>query len=448
MSTPIAHEPPEQDVLEELLKRDGSMLSAAERRSAFVVGAAFVGSAVALFALTGSRGSAQGLPAVAALVAMALAMNVRFDVGGGYTVATQLAFIPLLFALPAALIAPAVVGALMLGRVPDVVRGALRPTRLLLAIPNAWFALGPAVTLALVQPDGGRAGLGLVALVFLAQVAGDFAASSVREALISGAPIREQLKEAAWVYSVDAALAPIGFLAARTLADGPVVVFCLVPLLALLGVFSHARRARMESLLELNTAYRGTALVLGDVIQADDGYTGEHSQGVVELAMQVGRRLSLDQPALRNLEFAALLHDVGKIAIPKDIINKPGRLDPHEWAIIKTHTVEGQKMLDRIGGFMREVGHIVRSHHERWDGTGYPDEIAGRAISIEARIISCCDAYSAMTTTRSYRRAMPIPTATEELVRNAGTQFDPVVVDALLDVLGRAAEAGAARRAA
>jgi putative nucleotidyltransferase with HDIG domain len=448
MSTPLAHEPSEQDVLEELLERDGSTLSAAERRSAFVVGAAFVLAAATLLALTGTRGSAEWLPAVAALMAMALAMNVRFDIGGGYTVATQLAFIPLLFALPPALIAPAVVGALVLGRLPDVVRGTLRPARLLLAIPNAWFALGPAAALAIVQPDGGRAGVALALLVLAAQLVGDFAASCVREALISGASVREQLEEAVWVYSVDAALTPIGFLAARTLTDGPIVVLCLVPLLALLGVFSRERRARMESLLELNTAYRGTALVLGDVIEADDGYTGEHSQGVVQLAMQVGRRLDLDPRALRNLEFAALLHDVGKIAIPKDIINKPSRLDPHEWTIIKTHTVEGQKMLDRIGGFMREVGLIVRSHHERWDGTGYPDETPGAAIPVEARIISCCDAYNAMTTTRSYRQAMPAFAAVEELVRNAGTQFDPAVVDALLDVIGPSAAADDARLAA
>ena len=144
-------------------------------------------------------------------------------------------------------------------------------------------------------------------------------------------------------------------------------------------------------MLELSSAYRGTALVLGDVIEADDGYTGEHCKSVVSLALDVAEHLGLSAERQRNLEFAALLHDVGKIAIPKEIINKPGKLDPHEWTIIKTHTLEGQKMLDRVGGFMREVGMIVRSHHERWDGGGYPDGLAGEAIPLEARIITCCD---------------------------------------------------------
>ena len=93
--------------------------------------------------------------------------------------------------------------------------------------------------------------------------------------------------------------------------------------------------------------------------------------------------------------------------MPKEIINKPGKLDEREWAIIKTHTLEGQKMLERVGGFMREVGEIVRSSHERWDGGGYPDGLSGEAIPLEARIVSACDAFNAMTTTRSYREAMP-----------------------------------------
>ena len=142
-------------------------------------------------------------------------------------------------------------------------------------------------------------------------------------------------------------------------------------------------------------------------MEADDGYTGEHCRGVLALALDVGTRLGLDADRLRNLEFGALLHDVGKVAIPKHIINKPGKLDPHEWQVIKTHTIEGQRMLDQVGGFMSQVGEIVRSHHERWDGGGYPDGLAGEAIPLEARIIAACDTWNAMTTTRSYRTALP-----------------------------------------
>jgi HD-GYP domain-containing protein (c-di-GMP phosphodiesterase class II) len=136
------------------------------------------------------------------------------------------------------------------------------------------------------------------------------------------------------------------------------------------------------------------------------------------------------------VEFGALLHDIGKIAVPAEIINKPGPLDDDEWAVMKLHTLEGQHMLDRVGGVLGEVGRVVRSSHEHYDGTGYPDGLRGEAIPVEARIVACCDAFSAMTTTRSYRRAMSVEAAREELVRNAGTQFDPRVVEALLDFIG------------
>jgi HD-GYP domain-containing protein (c-di-GMP phosphodiesterase class II) len=125
--------------------------------------------------------------------------------------------------------------------------------------------------------------------------------------------------------------------------------------------------------------------------------------------------MGLSADRRRNLEFAALLHDVGKVAIPKAIINKPGRLDPEEFALVKTHTIEGQRMLDRVGGFMSDVGRIVRWHHERWDGGGYPDGLAGEDIPLEARIITCCDSYDAMTTTRAYREALAPPVALQEL---------------------------------
>ena len=110
-------------------------------------------------------------------------------------------------------------------------------------------------------------------------------------------------------------------------AASPGAVLALVPLLGLLALFGHERRRRLEGLLELGSAYRGTALVLGDVVEADDGYTGEHCRSVVSLALEVAAVLKLDAQRLRNLEFGALLHDVGKIAIPKEIINKPGKLD-------------------------------------------------------------------------------------------------------------------------
>ena len=190
--------------------------------------------------------------------------------------------------------------------------------------------------------------------------------------------------------------------------------------------------------MELSNAYRGTALLLGDVVEADDSYTGAHCKDVVDLALAVARELALDASGRLKVEFGALLHDIGKIAVPKAIVNKPGELSEGEWEIIRTHTVEGQRMLERVGGVMGEIGQIVRSHHERWDGKGYPDRLAGPDIPVEARIISCCDAYNAITTTRSYRKAMPRSVAVAELLDNAGTQFDPRVVDAVIEATGGA----------
>jgi len=249
--------------------------------------------------------------------------------------------------------------------------------------------------------------------------------------------IGEMAAEMRQVYLIDLALAPLGLVVAIAAVERQWAVVLITPLFGVLRWFSKERRARLEQLIELNDAYRGTALLLGDVVEADDTYTGEHCKDVVRLALAVARQLGLDTDGQRTVEFGALLHDIGKIAVPKEIVNKPGKLDEREWEIIKTHTVEGQRMLARVGGFMGRVGWIVRSHHERWDGGGYPDGLRGQDIPLAARIISCCDAFDAMTTTRPYRRAMPHSVALAELVRHAGAQFDPHVVDALSAVVER-----------
>ena len=160
-----------------------------------------------------------------------------------------------------------------------------------------------------------------------------------------------------------------------------------------------------------------------------------HSKDVVSLAVAVATQLGLDSRRVRDTEFAALLHDIGKIAVPKEIINKPGPLSEGEWAVMRTHTLEGQRMLDQVGGALQRVGMIVRASHERWDGRGYPDGLAGEEIPVEARIVGACDAFHAMTSDRSYRRALPVELAVEELQACAGSQFDPGVVAALVDVI-------------
>jgi HD-GYP domain-containing protein (c-di-GMP phosphodiesterase class II) len=212
--------------------------------------------------------------------------------------------------------------------------------------------------------------------------------------------------------------------------DRPALVLLALSPMAMLLLFARERQQRLDAILELSTA-RGTTLLLGDIIEADDRYTGVHSREVVDLSLSVSDALGLDSTRRRNVEFSALLHDVGKIRVPKEILNKPGQLEPSEWALVRRHTIDGEAMLRQVGGTLARLGPIVRASHERWDGAGYPDGLAGEQIPIEARIISACDAYNAMTTDRPYRPAMEATEALRELKRGAASQFDPQVVDAL-----------------
>jgi putative nucleotidyltransferase with HDIG domain len=367
-------------------------------------------------------------------LALLLSMAVEIETPFGYTAPTQIAFVPLLMAAPAALVGPIVLGVLLAARLPAIVRGESPAVRLLQVPANCWFAVGPAAVLAVAGTDPRHLGLAMLVAALGAQFAVDFAVSALRFSIAREASLSSQLRDA-WVYLVDAGLSGVGWAVGLTQATRPLVGLAVIPLLALLFVLARERTKRLAATIELSNAYRGTALALGDVVAADDGYTGEHCRSVVVLAAAVGARLGLDSERARNLEFAALLHDVGKIAVPKEIVNKPGKLSPEEWTIIKTHTLEGQRMLDRVGGFMHEVGQIVRSHHERWDGAGYPDGLAGEAIPLEARIIACCDTWNAMRTDRSYRRALAYDVSLHELISNSGTQFDPRVVKTLVEIV-------------
>jgi HD-GYP domain-containing protein (c-di-GMP phosphodiesterase class II) len=346
--------------------------------------------------------------------------------------------IPMLFVLPAESVPLCVAAALILGKLPEVLLRRRPAGRLLMAAGDSWFAIGPALVFAIASPgapDGNDWPVYVLALA--AQLVFDFSASSLREQLNAGPSLRDQLRECRWVYCVDITLSAPALAVAFAATGRPWIVLLMLPLVGLMGVFAQERRARVDYVLELGRAYRGTALVLGDFVEADDAYTGKHSAGVVDLAVEVAQEMRLSAAARRNVEFSALLHDVGKIAVPNEIINKPGPLDGDEWAIMRRHTVEGQKLLDQIGGFMRDVGTIVRASHERFDGGGYPDGLVGEAIPLEARIVSCCDAFSAMTTDRSYRKARPVRAALDELRACSGTQFDPAVVDAVITVVER-----------
>jgi diguanylate cyclase (GGDEF)-like protein len=177
---------------------------------------------------------------------------------------------------------------------------------------------------------------------------------------------------------------------------------------------------------------------LAAAIEERDSYTQDHSEEVVHLARGVAMLLGLPREQVQRIAHAALLHDVGKLAVPHAILHKSGPLDAEEWAVMAEHPIAGERILLRIPD-LAVVAPIVRHEHEHWDGTGYPDRLRGRRIPIGSRIILACDAWHAMRADRPYRPALSQEEAIAELRGGAGAQFDPEVVDALLDLLGEAA---------
>jgi HD-GYP domain-containing protein (c-di-GMP phosphodiesterase class II) len=162
----------------------------------------------------------------------------------------------------------------------------------------------------------------------------------------------------------------------------------------------------------------------------------QHVRDVGLLATAIGRTYDLDSEQLDELRRAAELHDLGKLAIPDRILDKPGPLSEAEWRLIRQHTLIGERILNAAPA-LRPVARLVRSSHERWDGGGYPDRLAGRAIPLGSRIIAACDAFDAITSERAYDAARSRNEAVAELRRNAGSQFDPEVVERLCEALER-----------
>lgn len=185
---------------------------------------------------------------------------------------------------------------------------------------------------------------------------------------------------------------------------------------------------------EVLRAYFSIVGVLADAIEAKDPYTRGHSAAVARLARRTAARLS-DSEAVRGACcYGGLLHDVGKIGVSDGVLNKPGKLQPEEWTLMQAHVRIGRDLLARVPA-LDGVAEVVLHHHERYDGTGYPDGLKGDRIPLPARIVGVVDAYSAMTAKRSYKESMPAAVARAELERCKGTHFDPKVVDAFLAVL-------------
>jgi putative nucleotidyltransferase with HDIG domain len=186
----------------------------------------------------------------------------------------------------------------------------------------------------------------------------------------------------------------------------------------------------------LERAYLETIRALASAIDAKDPYTRGHSDRVATLSVEVGRELGLDAADLRTLQFSGILHDVGKIGIPEQVLLKPGRLTPEEFVLVRGHSVIGAEIVEGVE-FLKSAEPAIRHHHERWDGTGYPDGLAGEAIPLIARIVNAADTWDACTSERPYHRAHTMVEVVEIMSQLRGSQLDPRVHDAILRVLVR-----------
>jgi len=182
--------------------------------------------------------------------------------------------------------------------------------------------------------------------------------------------------------------------------------------------------------------YKSTVEVLANAMDSKDAYTHGHSRRVAAYAVDIAKALGMNDTQVGDLEIAALLHDIGKIGIRDSILCKPGRLTKDEYEIIKTHPVISGKILEPVD-FLKGLIPVIRYHHERYDGNGYPDGLKGEDIPLGARIIAVADTFDAMTSDRAYRRGLPPDIAKKELVENSGTQFDPRLVEIFIEVFDR-----------
>ncbi|MBV9213738.1 MAG: HD domain-containing protein [Actinobacteria bacterium] len=205
-------------------------------------------------------------------------------------------------------------------------------------------------------------------------------------------------------------------------------------LLAELAELAAAALEQSEDRLQMNELMQAHVVALAAAMDMRDRRTARHSEDVVRLALCVGELMHLEPASLLELEFAARLHDVGKIRVPDAVLHKPGPLNHTEYDIIRCHSAWGAETLASIPG-LQAVAAVVRFHHERWDGTGYPDGLRGARIPLASRIICVCDAYAAMTADRPYRPAMSPEDALNEVRQGSGTQFDPMIVSAVAEVV-------------
>jgi hypothetical protein len=254
----------------------------------------------------------------------------------------------------------------------------------------------------------------------LVAAVGNVVLTSVVMALATGASPSHVLRQHAWIVPNEFALALVGFAIAQVLAINPLGLLLFVaPLVVARQVY--------QRYIQLREAYSDTIRSLIGVLEAKDPYTRGHSERVAGYAVGVGRQMGLDALTLERLECAALLHDLGKIAVSRTILVKPGRLTDLEYDLIRRHPETGAEFVARVPS-LQDVVPLVRYHHEWFDGSGYCHGLSGSDIPELARVLSVADAFDAMTTARPYRPARTPQEGVDELNRASGTQFDPAIV--------------------
>jgi len=207
-----------------------------------------------------------------------------------------------------------------------------------------------------------------------------------------------------------------------------------VELVSVLGGQAAAAIENARLYEKLEQSYLSTIVTLSGIAEAKDFYTDKHMKDIAEYSVDIARKLGLSEADIENIRMAALLHDLGKITVPDDILKKPGRLSEEEMEVIRKHPAHGAKMIESIEP-MKDAREIIRHHHEYYDGSGYPDGLRGQDIPLGARIIGVADAFDAMTTNRPYRKALPMDKVIKELKDFSGIQFDPDIVEILISIL-------------
>lgn len=246
--------------------------------------------------------------------------------------------------------------------------------------------------------------------------------------ICSGCPVQKAVETGEYQWNIKKESSPSG--GVQYILQRAVPVFKNGQLVNVMEIIVD--RTEQELLkVQLEKDFLDAIEILVSLIELHDGYTGGHSHSVKEMSVKLARELGLDEDEIINIEIAAVLHDIGKIGIKDSLLNKQGKLTEEEFEVIKRHPGDGANAIKLINRLDRP-GTIIRHHHERYDGKGYPDGIKEAQIPLGSRILAVADAYDAMTSHRAYRRAMTHQQAVEELVRNRGMQFDPGIVDTFL----------------